>query len=93
MAWPSYLLHPLSGHHVAKGPPSHQFVVIAPVCPKYVGQPVLIKEVHANKGWVRNQFRQFYPATINIDMMDCTVRLANNEVSRRLGCIGNATPK
>jgi hypothetical protein len=49
---------------------SHQFVVISPVCPTYVAQPVIIKEIHAHKGWVMNQFGEFYPATTNIDMMD-----------------------
>lgn len=49
---------------------SHQFVVISPVCPTYVAQPVLLKEVHAKKGWAMNQFGEFYPATANIDMMD-----------------------
>jgi len=49
---------------------SHKFVVISPICPKYVAQPVLLKEVHANKGWAMNQFGEFYPATVNIDMMD-----------------------
>ena len=48
---------------------SHQFIVISPICPTYVAEPVLIKEVHANKGWVMNQFGEFYPATANIDMM------------------------
>ena len=49
---------------------SHQFVVISPVCPTYVGQPILIKEVHTHKGWVLNRFGEFYPATLNIDMME-----------------------
>jgi hypothetical protein len=49
---------------------SHQFVVISPVCPTYVAQPVLLKEVHAHKGWVMNRFGEFYPATTNIEMMD-----------------------
>ena len=49
---------------------SHQFVVISPVCPTYVAQPILLKEVHANKGWVMNRFGEFYPSTINIEMMD-----------------------
>ena len=49
---------------------SHQFVVISPVCPNYVAQPILIKEVNARKGWVMNRFGEFYPATINIDMME-----------------------
>ena len=50
--------------------PSHRFVVISPVCPTYVGQPVLIKEVHERKGWVMNRFGEFYPASANIEMMD-----------------------
>ena len=49
---------------------SHQFVVVSPVCPKYVAQPILLKEVHANKGWVMNRFGEFYPATLNIEMME-----------------------
>jgi hypothetical protein len=49
---------------------SHQFVVISPVCPTYVAQPILLKEVHANKGWVMNRFGEFYPSTINIEMME-----------------------
>jgi hypothetical protein len=49
---------------------SHQFVVISPVCPNYVAPPILIKEMHAHKGWVMNRFGEFYPATINIDMME-----------------------
>ena len=50
--------------------PSHQFVVISPVCPTYVAQPVLIKEIHERKGWVMNRFGEFYPASANIEMMD-----------------------
>jgi hypothetical protein len=49
---------------------SHQFVVISPVCPTYVAQPILLKEVNANKGWVMNRFGEFYPSTINIEMME-----------------------
>jgi hypothetical protein len=49
---------------------SHQFVVISPVCPTYIAQPVLLKGVHAHKGWVMNRFGEFYPATVNIEMMD-----------------------
>lgn len=49
---------------------SHQFVVISPVCPTYVAPPVLIKELHARKGWAMNRFGEFDPATANIDMMD-----------------------
>jgi hypothetical protein len=30
----------------------------------------ILKEVHANKGWVMNRFGEFYPSTINIEMMD-----------------------
>ena len=50
--------------------PSHQFIVVSPVCPKYVGQPVLIKEANERKGWVLNRFGEFYPASVNIDAMD-----------------------
>ncbi|HEU4685363.1 MAG TPA: hypothetical protein VFS39_12740 [Nitrospira sp.] len=50
--------------------PSHQFVVISPVCPTYVAQPILLKEVHERKGWVMNRFGEFYPSTANIEMMD-----------------------
>lgn len=53
-----------------KEEPSHRFVVVSPVCPTYVAPPVLIKEINAHKGWVMNQFGEFYPATANIDMMD-----------------------
>lgn len=49
---------------------SHQFVVISPVCPTYVAQPVLIKEMHARQGWAMNRFGEFFPATTNIEMMD-----------------------
>jgi hypothetical protein len=35
-----------------------------------VAQPILLKEVHANKGWVMNRFGEFYPSTINIEMME-----------------------
>ncbi len=49
---------------------SHQFVVISPVCPTYIAQPMLIKETHANKGWVMNRFGEFYPSTLNIEMME-----------------------
>ena len=60
---------------------SHQFVVISPVCPTYVAQPVIIKEIHAHKGWVMSQFGEFYPATTNIDMMNSTVRLAESSLN------------
>ena len=49
---------------------SYRFVVISPVCPTYIAQPILLKEVHAHKGWVMNRFGEFYPATTNIEMMD-----------------------
>lgn len=49
---------------------SHQFLVISPVCPTYVGAPILIKEMHAHKGWVMNRFGEFYPATMNTDMIE-----------------------
>jgi len=49
---------------------SHQFVVISPVCPNYIAQPMLLKETHANKGWVMNRFGEFYPSTLNIEMME-----------------------
>jgi hypothetical protein len=50
--------------------PSHQFLVVSPVCERYVGQPILLKELRERKGWVLNQFGEFYPASANIDMMD-----------------------
>jgi hypothetical protein len=50
--------------------PSHTFEVWAPVCADYVEQPILIKEKHLLKGWTMNEFGQFYPATINVDLMD-----------------------
>lgn len=50
--------------------PSHQFVVMSPVCPAYIAQPVLIKEAHERKGWVMNRFGEFYPSSVNIDMME-----------------------
>ena len=49
---------------------SHQFVVISPVRPNYIAQPMLLKETHANKGWVMNRFGEFYPSTLNIEMME-----------------------
>jgi hypothetical protein len=50
--------------------PSHQFVVLRPVCPTYVQAPVLLSERNLHKGWAMNQFGEFYPATDNIDMME-----------------------
>ena len=50
--------------------PSHRFVVVSPVCPTYIGQPIMIEEVHERKGWVMNRFGEFYPASVNMDMMD-----------------------
>lgn len=50
--------------------PSHQFVVVSPVCSTYVAQPILIKESHERKGWVLNRFGEFYPASVNIEMME-----------------------
>jgi hypothetical protein len=51
--------------------PSHQFVVVSPVCTdQNVAQPILIKEMNERKGWVLNRFGEFYPATVNIDLMD-----------------------
>ncbi len=50
--------------------PSHHFVVVSPVCPTYVGQPILVEEVNERKGWVLNRFGEFYPASINIELMD-----------------------
>lgn len=50
--------------------PSHQFIVISPVCPTYVGQPFLVEEVNERKGWVMNRFGEFYPASVNIELMD-----------------------
>lgn len=50
--------------------PSHQFVVVSPVCSTYVVQPILIKESHERKGWVLNRFGEFYPASVNIEMME-----------------------
>lgn len=50
--------------------PSHQFVVVSPVCPSYVGEPILLEEMHERKGWVRNRFGEFYPASVNLEMMD-----------------------
>jgi hypothetical protein len=44
--------------------------VISPVCPTYVAPPILIKEMHAHKGWVMNRFGEFYPATIDIDTIE-----------------------
>ncbi|WP_447979422.1 hypothetical protein [Candidatus Nitrospira bockiana] len=52
------------------GEASHQFVVWSLVCPGYVGPPVLLKERNLRKGWAMNQFGEFYPATVNIDMME-----------------------
>jgi hypothetical protein len=49
--------------------PSHKFVVWSPICPTYVGPPVLISERNLRKGWALNEFGEFYPATSNIDMM------------------------
>lgn len=50
--------------------PSHEFVVVSPVCPHDVGQPILVKELNERKGWVMNRFGEFHPATVNIDLMD-----------------------
>ncbi len=50
--------------------PSHQFIVVSPVCPTYVAQPILVKEQHERKGWALNQFGEFHPATVNIELMD-----------------------
>jgi hypothetical protein len=49
---------------------SHHFMVVSPICPNYVGQPILVEEVKERKGWVMNRFGEFYPASVNIDMMD-----------------------
>jgi hypothetical protein len=55
-----------------RGPntPSHRFVVVSPVCPSYIGQPILVEEMNERKGWVMNRFGEFYPATVNIELMD-----------------------
>ncbi|ALA59124.1 hypothetical protein [Nitrospira moscoviensis] len=50
--------------------PSHRFVVVSPVCSEYVAQPILIEEMNERKGWVLNRFGEFYPATVNIELMD-----------------------
>jgi hypothetical protein len=50
--------------------PSHRFLVVSPVCPTYVGQPILVEEMNERKGWVMNRFGEFYPASVNIEMMD-----------------------
>ena len=49
--------------------PSHNFIVLSPVCPTYTGQPILLSEQNVHQGWVLNEFGEFYPATTNIDMM------------------------
>ncbi|MGQ0810297.1 MAG: hypothetical protein ACT4OO_03625 [Nitrospiraceae bacterium] len=49
--------------------PSHTFHVWSPICPRYVGQPILLSEENLQKGWAMNQFGEFYPATVNIGMM------------------------
>ena len=59
--------------------PSHHFVVVSPVCPTYVGQPILVEEVNERKGWVMNRFGEFYPASVNIDMMDVYKPACNAE--------------
>lgn len=50
--------------------PSHQFVVVSPVCAQYVAQPILIEELNERKGWVMNRFGEFYPASVSIELMD-----------------------
>ncbi len=50
--------------------PSHQFMVVSPVCPTYIAQPIILKEARERKGWVMNRFGEFYPASVNIDMME-----------------------
>jgi hypothetical protein len=50
--------------------PSHTFEVWWPLCPGYVEQPILLKEDHLLKGWTMNEFGEFYPATLNVDLME-----------------------
>jgi hypothetical protein len=50
-------------------PPSHSFEVWSPDCGKYVGDPIVVKERQLHKGWVMNEFGEFYPATIDVDLM------------------------
>ncbi len=54
----------------SKDSPSHQFIVVSPVCTDYVAQPFLLEEMNERKGWVMNRFGEFHPATVNIDLMD-----------------------
>ncbi|MER3423002.1 MAG: hypothetical protein C4293_06960 [Nitrospiraceae bacterium] len=49
--------------------PSRQFEVWSPVCPRYVGAPILVSERNLRKGWAMNEFGEFYPATSNVYMM------------------------
>jgi len=49
--------------------PSHTFEVWSPFCGSYVGQPILLKERQLRKGWVMNEFGEFYPATVDVDLM------------------------
>src|SRR5919198_5509728 len=49
--------------------PSHTFEVWSPVCPHYVDQPILLSERNRRKGWVMNEFGEFYPATYDVDLM------------------------
>ena len=55
-----------------RGPerPSHQLVVVWPVCAEQITQPILLEEMNERKGWVMNRFGEFYPATVNIELMD-----------------------
>jgi hypothetical protein len=50
--------------------PSHTFEVWSPVCNGYVGQPILVSERQLHKGWVMNEFGEFYPATVDVDLME-----------------------
>jgi hypothetical protein len=50
--------------------PSHRFIVVSPVCDGYIAQPIVVKEVNERKGWVMNRFGEFYPASVNVELMD-----------------------
>jgi len=58
---------------------SHHFLVVSPVCPTYIGQPILVEEVNERKGWVMNRFGEFYPASVNIEMMDVYKPACNSD--------------
>jgi hypothetical protein len=48
--------------------PSHTFDVWSSMCDTHVGHPVLVKERHSRKGWALNEFGEFFPATMDVDL-------------------------